>query len=89
MIYGMIDPVRRYHIDLFYSSDDECWIANVPDLQGCSAHGETAADAAREVRVAMELWLDGWLDDHEDYPPAKWQPNTAGQLSKLPQAKAG
>ena len=38
-----------YHIDVFYSPEDECWIADVPDLQHCSAHAPTPEDAVREV----------------------------------------
>ncbi|MEM8494773.1 MAG: type II toxin-antitoxin system HicB family antitoxin [Planctomycetota bacterium] len=79
----MSDPARRYHIDLFYSSEDECWIANVPDLKYCSAHGESPEEAAREIRVAMDLWLEGWLEDHDELPPAAYQPE------ELLRAKAG
>lgn len=48
----------RYHIDVFWSADDDCWIANVPDLRYCSAHGDTPAEAVAEAEVAMSLWLD-------------------------------
>ena len=48
----------HYHIDVFWSDDDDCWLANVPDLRHCSAHGDTPADAAAEAQVAMELWLE-------------------------------
>lgn len=47
----------RYHIDLFWSDDDACWIANVPDLKACSAHGDTPEEALAEVQVAMQGWL--------------------------------
>ena len=29
----------QYHINLFWSDDDQCWIADIPDLKFCSAHG--------------------------------------------------
>lgn len=48
----------HYHIDIFWSDEDACWIANVPDLRYCSAHGETPAEAAAEAQVAIELWLE-------------------------------
>ncbi|OQW75343.1 MAG: hypothetical protein BVN32_10855 [Proteobacteria bacterium ST_bin14] len=47
----------RHHIDLFWSDDDTCWIANVPDLKACSAHGETPEEALAEVQMAMQGWL--------------------------------
>lgn len=48
----------RYHIDLFWSDTDECWIANVPDLKACSAHGDTPEEALAEVQIAMDGWLE-------------------------------
>lgn len=48
----------HYHIDVFWSEADGCWIANVPDLRYCSAHGDTPAEAVSEAQVAMSLWLD-------------------------------
>ncbi len=67
----MTDPARLYHVDLFFSEEDDCWIANASDLEYCSAHGETMEEAAREMRTAMELWLDVWLEDHDALPPVK------------------
>lgn len=52
----MTDP--RYHIDVFWSAEDGCWIANVPDLRTCSAHGDTPVEAVESVREAMEGWLE-------------------------------
>lgn len=52
----MKDP--HYHINLFWSEDDGVWIADVPDLKYCSAHGATPTEAAAEVRVAIQLWLE-------------------------------
>jgi predicted RNase H-like HicB family nuclease len=48
----------KYHIDIFWSDEDESWVANVPDLKYCSAFGDTRAEALREVEIAMELWLE-------------------------------
>lgn len=48
----------RYHIDLFWYDPDGCWIANIPDLRTCSAHGDTPEEALAEVQVAMEEWLE-------------------------------
>jgi predicted RNase H-like HicB family nuclease len=48
----------RYHIEIFWSDEDEGYIANVPDLTYCSAFGETYEEALEEVLVAMELHLE-------------------------------
>jgi predicted RNase H-like HicB family nuclease len=49
---------HRFHINIFWSDDDQCWIASVPDLHPCSAHGDSPPEALKEVEVAIGLWLD-------------------------------
>ena len=46
-----------YPVQVFWSDEDEGYIAIVPDLPGCSAFGETAEEAIREARDAIEAWL--------------------------------
>jgi predicted RNase H-like HicB family nuclease len=43
----------RYHINLFWSEADSAWVADVPDLQSCSAFGNTPSEALAEVEKAM------------------------------------
>jgi len=52
-----MDPIKLYLIELFWSSEDGGFIAVAPDLPGCSAFGETVADALREIEDAMRSWL--------------------------------
>ncbi|MGH3978766.1 MAG: type II toxin-antitoxin system HicB family antitoxin [Pseudonocardiaceae bacterium] len=47
-----------YRIEVFWSDEDEVWIADVPDLPRCSAHGPAPHDAVAEVEQAIEAWLD-------------------------------
>jgi predicted RNase H-like HicB family nuclease len=47
-----------YATEIFYSEEDEGFIAIVPELPGCSAFGETEEMALHEVKIAMKLWLD-------------------------------
>ena len=49
--------MNKYHIDVFYSEEDEGYIANIPELEYCSAFGKTPEEAIREVRIAQEAWL--------------------------------
>ena len=46
---------HHYHINLFYSAPDACWVAEVPDLKHCSALGRTPEEALTEVNIAMDL----------------------------------
>jgi len=47
-----------YAIEIFYSQEDEGFMAIVPELPGCSAFGETEEKALKEIKVAMQLWLE-------------------------------
>ena len=47
----------RYNINVYWSDEDDCWIADVPDLRPCSAHGDTPEQAIAHVRDAIEGWL--------------------------------
>lgn len=50
--------MTAYPIEVFWSEEDEVWIANVPDLPVCTAHGPTPHEAVVEVEVAIAAWLD-------------------------------
>jgi predicted RNase H-like HicB family nuclease len=47
-----------YRIEVFWSAEDEVWMADVPELPMCSAHGLTPHEAVAEVERAIEAWLD-------------------------------
>jgi len=47
-----------YAIEIFYSEEDEGFIAIIPELAGCSAFGKTEEIALKEVKIAMQLWLE-------------------------------
>ena len=50
--------MSKYAIEIFFSEEDEGFIAVVPELPGCSAFGETEEKALDEVKIAIELWLE-------------------------------
>jgi predicted RNase H-like HicB family nuclease len=50
--------VAAYPMDVFWSAEDDAWVADVPDLAYCSATGSTPHDAVAEVEVAIEAWLE-------------------------------
>ena len=64
---------HRYHIDVFWYPDDDCWIANVPDLKSCSAHGDTPAEAVTEVEIAIGMALDYYRDKGLPAPKAEYR----------------
>jgi predicted RNase H-like HicB family nuclease len=50
--------VSHYHINIFWSDEDGGYVADIPDLEACSAFGATAEEALAEVEKAREAWLD-------------------------------
>jgi predicted RNase H-like HicB family nuclease len=64
----------RYHINLFWSAEDGCWVADVPDLRSCSAFGDTAEEALREIQLAMAAWLDSAGRHGDLIPEPRYRP---------------
>ncbi|MCD6184502.1 MAG: type II toxin-antitoxin system HicB family antitoxin [Deltaproteobacteria bacterium] len=63
-----------YHINIFYSEDDGGYIADIPDLEACSAFGETPDEALREVQKAKSLWLGAAQAEGKPIPLPKYCP---------------
>lgn len=49
--------MQDYHINIFYSDEDEGYIADIPDLKHCSAFGKTPQEALQEVLEAKKAWI--------------------------------
>jgi predicted RNase H-like HicB family nuclease len=65
--------IPKYHINLFWSELDRSWVADVPDLQSCSAFGDTPAEALAEVEKAMEAWLTVVQEDGLPIPEPRYR----------------
>ena len=66
--------MRDYHINIFYSEEDGGYIADIPDLEACSAFGETPDEALREVQQAKKLWLEVARAERKPIPPPEYRP---------------
>jgi len=66
--------MKDYHINLFYSEEDEGYIADIPDLKYCSAFGESPVKALEEVLTAKEAWLASALENGTEIPTPKYTP---------------
>jgi predicted RNase H-like HicB family nuclease len=62
---------HKYEIIIFWSNEDECFIAEVPELPGCSAWGDTYASAMKEVQIAMDLWVETAKEFGRNIPTPK------------------
>ncbi len=58
----------KYTIEIFYSEEDEGYIAVVPELPGCSAFGETEEEALKEIKVAIKLWIEAAKKEGKEIP---------------------
>jgi predicted RNase H-like HicB family nuclease len=58
-----------YPIVIFWSDEDDSWVADVPDLKYCSAFGGTPEEALKEVQVAKDLWLEVAREHGDPVPP--------------------
>jgi len=66
--------MKDYHINLFYSDDDEGYIADIPDLKNCSAFGTTPNEALQQVLIAQKLWLEEAKNANANIPSPQYRP---------------
>ncbi len=66
--------MRDYHINIFYSEEDEGYIADIPDLRACSAFGRTPAEALAQVELARKAWLEAAQTEGKPIPEPKYRP---------------
>jgi predicted RNase H-like HicB family nuclease len=66
--------MKDYHINIFYSDEDEGYIADIPGLKYCSAFGNTPEKALREVQIAKEAWLEAARIEGKPIPPPRYKP---------------
>lgn len=64
----------RYLINIFYSEEDGCFVADIPDLRYCSAFGDTPEEALREVLIAKRLWLESARAHGDPVPEPHYRP---------------
>ena len=50
--------MHMYHINIFFSQEDNGYIADIPDLKNCSAYGDSPEEALNQVLIAQKLWLE-------------------------------
>lgn len=63
-----------YHINIFYSDEDGGYIADIPDLESCSAFGETPEEALAEVEKARDAWIAAAGEQGRDIPEPRYRP---------------
>ena len=68
--------MKDYHINVFYCEEDGGYIADIPDLEACSAFGKSPEDAVAAVTEAEEAWLAAARDTGRPIPEPRYRPAT-------------
>ena len=50
--------MHKYEVIIYWSNEDQAFIAEVPELPGCTAHGQTQEAALASANEAIQLWID-------------------------------
>ncbi|MCX5873199.1 MAG: type II toxin-antitoxin system HicB family antitoxin [Deltaproteobacteria bacterium] len=66
--------MRDYHINIFFSEEDGGYIADIPDLDSCSAFGDTPEEALAEVEQAKKIWLESANEQGKPIPQPRYRP---------------
>lgn len=63
--------MHKYEIVIYWSDEDGVFIAEVPELPGCMAHGDTSEQALGQAQEAITLWLETARDHDDPIPPPR------------------
>jgi predicted RNase H-like HicB family nuclease len=59
---------QKHEIVIDWDNDDKIFVAEVPELSGCAAHGKTQIEAVKNVSEAIELWLETAREFNDEIP---------------------
>lgn len=62
---------HRYEVIIYWSENDGVYLAEVPELPGCMAHGDSAETALAQVQQAIALWIEVARSEGRQVPEAK------------------
>jgi len=60
--------IPKYEVIIYWSKDDNCYLAEVPELPGCMADGKTINEAAVNIEVIISEWIECALSDGDPIP---------------------
>ena len=61
----------KYEIIIYWSDDDQVFVAEVPELSGCAAHGDSPDTALASCKDAIDLWIDTAKESGRPVPAPK------------------
>ncbi len=63
--------MNKYEVIIYWSDDDQAFVAEVPELPGCAAHGSTQEAALASAQEAIRLWIDTAKEFGDPIPAPK------------------
>ena len=63
--------MSKYEVIIYWSSEDECFIAEVPELKTIMTHGDTQTEALQNAQEVIELWLEVAKEEGREIPEPK------------------
>jgi predicted RNase H-like HicB family nuclease len=63
----------KYEIIIYWSDDDQAFVAEIPELPGCMAHGNSYEEALSKAKEAIQLWIDTAKEFGDPVPAPKGQ----------------
>jgi predicted RNase H-like HicB family nuclease len=63
--------MHRYEIIIYWSDEDQVFVAEVPELPGCMAHGDTQEGALANAKEAIQLWIETAREFDDPVPEPK------------------
>lgn len=63
--------MHKYEIIIFWSDADNCYVADVPELPGCMAHGCSYDEALTHAKEAIDLWIETATEFNKPIPEPK------------------
>ena len=74
--------LRDHHINIFYSDEDECYVADLPDFEYSSAFGDTPQEALAELLIAKEGWLEAAREHGIPIPEPRYRPESLAPIAR-------
>lgn len=63
--------MHKYEIIIYWSNEDQVFVAEVPELAGCMAHGGTQEAALAQANEAIQLWINTAKEFADPVPEPK------------------
>ena len=63
--------MQKYEIIIYWSQEDDTFVADVPELPGCMAHGKTHESALGNAKAAIRLWIKTAREFNDPIPEPK------------------